>query len=511
LRSLVLGALPALLLSSPLGCRKIDTTTDPGDDATPPPILQSFVTTKASITHGEWIRLVWKASGATSALLSPGVGAVSPVANGSIPLRPYTSTTYRIIVSNSAGADTGSVSVEVTYPGSIFVNHSTGDDARTGRAPDEALATLDAALNLATDGMTIHLSGGSISEDNGSPIGAPAIYESALHLDGRRISVIGDLSPDHFFEEPTYRETWILPPSGPALSVTDAPGAVVFRNLLLDVSVSGGEVAARIDGSTAYLHGCRILGESASTGTGLEILGASEVTLTSSVIIGGRNAGGGAATDSTCGVSTSDQSSVLVQNCFIDAGVGLHFASGIEARGNLRIACNTIAARVASTSGYDNSASIRIFSGAPSIGGNIFFSQGSGKRYGILETGPDTNPSWIEGNLFLAIQPLYGDWEGGDRVDQTEINSWPLLNGLSGTVGDNLHAPTAPTSSMFVSISGTDYHLKPTLPGGDPNPAIDAGGVYLVADRYGGVRDDIDGESRPSSGYLYDLGADEYR
>ena len=133
----------------------------------------------------------------------------------------------------------------------------------------------------------------------------------------------------------------------------------------------------------------------------------------------------------------------------------------------------------------------------------------SGRRIGVLEDAVDTDPSWLEGNLFVALsQPPYVNDDGSGPSTEEDLND-PRFTTGNANVGENLLVEGVSTSSLFVDPTRQDFHLQGLLPGGAPNPAVDAGGTYLGKQEYGGVRDDIDGERRPTSGAALDLGADE--
>jgi hypothetical protein len=212
----------------------------------------------------------------------------------------------------------------------------------------------------------------------------------------------------------------------------------------------------------------------------------------------------------TAGLRASSSSELLVTNCFIDGGLALDHASGIEARGIVRAGFNTIVFQVNSTGADRYASGIRILEGNPAIGGNIFVGQGTGQRIGVIETQPGTNPSWFEGNLFVAVTtPPYVNADGTSPTSEAELNEWEHTTQNASTVEGNLWPTDIGAAAMFRSLSNRDYHLVDPLPNGGDNPAVDRGDSYLKKLEYGAVARDFDHERRPTSAGDLDLGADE--
>ena len=77
-----------------------------------PPVINSFIAGPASVTAGSCSTLSWTTTDATSATVTPGIGA-QPV-NGSAPACPAGTTTYTLTATNAAGSVTSPVTVTIT-------------------------------------------------------------------------------------------------------------------------------------------------------------------------------------------------------------------------------------------------------------------------------------------------------------------------------------------------------------------------------------------------------------
>lgn len=77
----------------------------------------TLIATPATLTLGETTTLSWTSANATSAAIDNGIGAVSPVAGGSIVITPSASGIYTLTVNGPAGgSNTASASVTVNDP-----------------------------------------------------------------------------------------------------------------------------------------------------------------------------------------------------------------------------------------------------------------------------------------------------------------------------------------------------------------------------------------------------------
>jgi hypothetical protein len=85
--------------------------TPSGTAAANGPVINAFTANPAIIDIGGRSTLQWNTSGATSASISPVIGAVDPV--GTITMTPTTSTSYTLTATNASGSTTGTVRVMV--------------------------------------------------------------------------------------------------------------------------------------------------------------------------------------------------------------------------------------------------------------------------------------------------------------------------------------------------------------------------------------------------------------
>src|SRR6266550_2261762 len=101
------------LLAVCLGCGGGDG--GPGPNPTPPPTITSFTAAPTTLpTGGGSVTLTWQATGATSASISPGVGAVTPPECGSKTTSISGTTTFTLTASNAGGNATASATVAVS-------------------------------------------------------------------------------------------------------------------------------------------------------------------------------------------------------------------------------------------------------------------------------------------------------------------------------------------------------------------------------------------------------------
>ncbi|VTU32337.1 hypothetical protein H4CHR_02991 [Variovorax sp. PBS-H4] len=129
----------------------------------PLPVIKTLTVSPTSIEAGESATLAWTSDGAVSAaILSPGIGSVSP--SGSMTVTPSQPTTYTLSVSNEGGTTSQSISLAVTVPtgsvpptidsftsntSSVFPGNSARFDWETSNAdtvtitPSPGLVSLD--------------------------------------------------------------------------------------------------------------------------------------------------------------------------------------------------------------------------------------------------------------------------------------------------------------------------------------------------------------------------------
>ena len=489
----VVGAVLALA-----GCSDDDNPVDPGPGEPVPPTIDQFtVTGNLPLDHGETTKLLWEAPNAASAVISPGIGNVAPAQDGTFTIRPSTTTTYTLTVSNSLGTAEAQLVVEVRYPHGLYVNPVSGDDSNAGTTPPTAIRTLSEALTRVGGGIAIYLAG--------SPNPSIGTFTEALVFDGQDVSIFGGLNPETFFPDPVNSLTIVKPASGVPLTVRNTSAKLQFSDLRFDAA-NGGSEAVRIENAGAIFETCTFDARNSGSGVAMILEGNARVDVNACRVFGGRDRN----YLETAGVRASSAGQLLITNCFIDGGLAIDHASGIEARGIVRAGFNTIVSQVNATGVNRYASGVRILDGHPAIGGNILVGQGTGQRVGIVETQVGTSPSWFEGNLFVGVTiPPYLNADGESPATEDDLNHSEHTTGNPSTVGGNYWPQTVATNSLFTSLANRDYHLVHPLPGGAPNPAVNRGDTYLKKLEYGAVTRDVDGARRPGDGKDLDLGADE--
>ena len=91
---------------------------DQASDTFSCPPTAALEASEESIERGGTVKLAWKTGHATAAEIDHGVGAVDPVAGGSVDVSPRETKTYTLTAAGAAGTTpaTASVTVEVTQP-----------------------------------------------------------------------------------------------------------------------------------------------------------------------------------------------------------------------------------------------------------------------------------------------------------------------------------------------------------------------------------------------------------
>jgi hypothetical protein len=480
------------------GCSSSDEPAGPDPaDPVPPTIEEFYLSPGGAVRHGDSARLVWDAPNAETAAIAPGLGTVSPAADGSIFIRPVQGTTYTLTVSNSVGSATATLTVDVEYRPGLYVSAASGDDANAGTTPFTALRTLDAALARIGSGGAVFLAGAS------NP--ANATYTTAIDLDGRDVSIYAGLDPSTFFGGEGEFTSTVKPSAGTPLVVRNTATRLEIFDLVLDAS-NGGDYAALIDGAGANFERCTFDARNSATGTAIQLENDARVSMDACRVSAGRQM----IYSETAGIRASAAGDLLVTNCFINGGRATLLSSGVEARGLVRLGFNTILAEITEQGAGRSAACVRILDGNPAIGGNILMGQGNGQRLGVMEGAVGTDPSWFEGNLFISLTvPPYLNADDLSPTSELELNTDRYTTDDPFTVGGNYWNEDVAATMLFQNFATEDYHLiDPTLDG-QANPAVDRGDVYLAKEEYGAVRDDIDGARRPSFGRELDLGADE--
>jgi hypothetical protein len=489
------------------GCSNPDNPAGPGPGPGVAPVVESFLVTDPTLTHGDWTSLRWRIDGATVASIAPDVGVVSNPTNGAASVRPYQSTQFTITASNAYGTVTAQVSVDVQYLAGLFVDSVHGDDSRTGARPAQAIRTLSEALTRTQGGGAIFLSAG--------------IYDTPIVIDGAERTIFGGLNPTTFFEEAeTYRTR--IQPSGAAVPLTirnASSGTSLFSFVEFDAKF-GGNVAADVDGSNVVFEDCLVDGRLSGSGTALLAHGVSDVQAFRCRIQGGRT--GPIPTQSeTRGIAVLDAAELARSLLFCGWRFASVLSTGVDVAttGMVRLGFNTISAQLSGSPGAQVAAAVRLRAGRPSLGGNILLTIGSAEAHAIVEEAADADPSWLLGNLFVEPgSPPYDNYssDGADPATEAQLNDAGLINAESGTVYLNRIATDSgnhqiSAASMFVNLNAGDYHLLSPLATLEANPAVDRGDALLInPDLFGWSATDVDGVTRPGVAARYDLGADEH-
>ena len=125
-RTLSAAVFATILIFSVAGCKKKAPAPPPPpppaptEDRTPPPPpaasarINSFTAEPRSIERGQSATLRWSVANATDISIDQGLGAIS--ANGNRQVFPANTTTYTLTARGSGGADTRSVTVDVSAP-----------------------------------------------------------------------------------------------------------------------------------------------------------------------------------------------------------------------------------------------------------------------------------------------------------------------------------------------------------------------------------------------------------
>lgn len=488
-----------LLLVTFAGCSSNDDPAGPGPAPTGPPSIQQFLATATNpLKHGDTTKLVWNVTNARTVVISPDVGAVSAV-EGSVTIRPHETTTYTLTASNEEGSDVATFTTEIRYLPGLYVSGISGDDANDGLTPVAPLKSLSEALTRAGAGAAIFLAGGTAT--------LGSVYTTAVTLNSSDVSIYGGRDPFTFFEDPANFPTVIRPGSGIPLWISKVITHQQYSHLRFEAG-AGSSHAVRLTDAGAIFDQCIFDASSSETGVAVLLEGASFAEIHGSRVLAGRDL----VYLETTAIQCSDASSLLASNCFIDGGQALNVSLGVDARGSVRLGFNTIVTEVTSSGTNRIAAAVRVSTGAPALGGNIFVGRGPGQRVGVEETAPGRNPSWLEGNLFVGMsQPPYINADGESPTTQEQLNSDDYTTGNGATVGGNLWPQGVSAASLFENLDAGDFHLVNPTTSGDQNPAVNAGDTELGKEEYGGAFEDIDQQRRPTTGHLIDLGADEIR
>ncbi|MFH1933246.1 MAG: hypothetical protein ABIN18_16855 [Pseudomonadota bacterium] len=126
------------------------------------PVVNSFTATPGTINRGEYVTLSWNISGAATATINNGVGAVSP-STGSVQVSPVSTTAYTLTATNDGGSITNTVTVTVVQPSPV-INSLTAAPEQINEGES---ATLSWSISDA-DSATIDNAIGSVDPLSGS-------------------------------------------------------------------------------------------------------------------------------------------------------------------------------------------------------------------------------------------------------------------------------------------------------------------------------------------------------
>lgn len=518
-----------VLALSAVGCGDDSPSAGPDPTPTEPPVIESFLAEDPILDHGDFTALRWRIDGAEVAAISrsepsiPSIGEITSLETGATTIRPHRDVTYTLTATNDFGQVTADVTVTIDYGAALYVDGASGTDApENGGSLDTPLATIGAAVERTPAGGVILVTAG--------------LYPENVDIELAYRQILGGRDPDTFFESDA--TTRLAPPAGVPITLTNTGLATAYLESLEFIAPGDAAYAARFTDATVTVTGCTFDGRFTTTGTGALVAGASNAVLTGCVIRGGRRA---PSPPTVRGLEITGTTRALVSNCFIDGGRATNEASGVDIASTavgtstvpaVRLGLNTIGAEIADSGPGLNAAAVRIRAGAtPAIGGNILFTDGIGQGHAVIESAPDADPSYFEGNLVASVDsPVYLNHpsdqdtgtdgiELGDPLNQQQLNDWQWVNSTlygsnGGSVGftsvrANLLVTGISARSMFENPDLVDYHLINPTTSGAANPALNQGNSALQSERYGFSFDDFDGDARPAFADDYDLGADE--
>ena len=158
------------------------------------PVITSFTATPTAIEKGQSSVLYWNISGANSASIDNGVGAINP-STGTISVFPTTNTTYTLTAINADGTSTSSVIVQVSTPvepePTIVSFGVAPSSIQQGDSAVLSWVILDASSAFINNGVgTVDASSGSVSV---SP-STDTTYTLTAFSDGGSVSAYAPLT-----------------------------------------------------------------------------------------------------------------------------------------------------------------------------------------------------------------------------------------------------------------------------------------------------------------------------
>jgi YD repeat-containing protein len=153
----------------------------------------TFSASPASISPGGSATLSWTSANATSAAIDNGVGAVSPVAGGSVQVSPSATTTYTLTLNGAGGQTTLQTTVTVTsgFAQTIQITGSSPVNLRTLANNAGYNGAQDATITFQLGaGVTISGAGGGADANGGHAIDT-GTWPSGAHTIALTLQVSG--------------------------------------------------------------------------------------------------------------------------------------------------------------------------------------------------------------------------------------------------------------------------------------------------------------------------------
>ncbi len=174
------------------GGQSMCTTTVTVED-TPPPTC-NLTSTPSVINAGDSATLTWTTTNATSVSIDPGVGAVTPVAGGSVIVSPSSTTTYTMTVDGSGGQKsmcTTTVTVETIVPANFTLDKSAD---KTVLIPGDTVVYTVIVKNTGGTAQTVRLTDTMASGTAGGSMGP--IFDENISFAGGTCTPSGSLAVD---------------------------------------------------------------------------------------------------------------------------------------------------------------------------------------------------------------------------------------------------------------------------------------------------------------------------
>ena len=156
------------------GTASASATVTIGGAAPVPAPTATLAADPATITSGGSSTLRWTTTNASSVTIDQGVGAVTPLAGGSVSVTPTTDTTYTLTATNASGSATAAATVTTTPP--------LTDPETPGATLTVNPSTIDAGGTARLTWSTTHAVGATIEPDLGTVTTPAAGEEARMYL-----------------------------------------------------------------------------------------------------------------------------------------------------------------------------------------------------------------------------------------------------------------------------------------------------------------------------------------